>query len=309
MKRIVVFLMTALLCCALMACSSQEETAGDQNDQKTRTIVYQDREYTIPADVDRIVGATPSVTEIIAGLGAADKLVAIDNYSTDVEGVEEGLPTFDTMSPDIELLMSLDPQILIASTNSQLNDDDPYKTLTEQGVTVIYMDNSVSLEGIMDDILFLGDIVNQKEAAQTMVNEMQASIDEIAAIGETITDRKTVYFELAPAPSISTFGTGNFLNEIIELCGAENVFGDEEGWLSPNAEAIITKAPDVIITNVDYMDDQVNEIKAREGWDSIPAVVNDEVYLVEANASSRPTQNVVKAMEKIAEAIYPEYYH
>ena len=309
MKKLLMSIVTVILCCLLMACSSDEETSENQANENQKVVVYNGQEYTIPTNATKIVGATPSATEIIAGLGAADKLVAVDNYSTDVDGIDKDLPTFDTMSPDIEILMSLDPQILIASSNSQLNDDDPYRTLVEQGVTVIYMDNSVSLEGIMDDIEFLGEVVNKEDTAQSMTENMQASIDKIAAIGETITDKKTVYFELAPAPNITTFGTGNFLNEIIELCGAENVFSDEEGWISPNAETIITKAPDVIITNVDYMDNQVDEIKGRDGWNTIPAVANGEVYLVEANASSRPTQNVVKAMNEIAKAIYPEYYN
>ncbi|MEE0775490.1 MAG: ABC transporter substrate-binding protein [Bacillota bacterium] len=308
MKKLITILLSAIFCLSLIACSADKNDTDEPSNATEKTVTYNGQDYTIPADATRIVGATPSVTEIIAGLGAADKLVAVDNYSTDVEGIDTALPTFDTMSPDIEMLMSLEPQILIASTNSQLNDDDPYKTLTEQGVTVIYMDNSVSLEGIMNDIKFLGEIVNKEDEAQSMADEMRKSIDEIADIGKTITDQKTVYFELAPSPNITTFGTGNFLNEILELCGAVNIFGDEEGWISPNAETIITKAPDVIITNVDYMDDQVNAIKAREGWSSIPAVANDEVYLVEANASSRPTQNVVKAMKEIAKAVYPEYY-
>lgn len=309
MKKLFVLVCTLFFVLALTACGN--ESTGD-NSGETRTVTQSNgTEYTIPVDVERIVGATPAVTEIIVGMGEGDKLVAIDNYSVDVEGIDPELPTFDTLAPDIEMLLGLNPQVLIASSTSQISDEDPYATLTEQGVTVIYLDNSVSLEGIMEDISFLGDIVGNTEKAAEMNTAIQEKRDEISAIGSTIptAEQKTVYFEIAPAPDICTFGTGNFLNEIITLVGAKNAFGEEEGWINPNEETIINKNPDVILTNVNYgEEDQVKAIKARAGWDNISAVANDAVYMIDANASSRPTQNIVKAMDEIAQAIYPELY-
>ena len=38
------------------------------------------------------------------------------------------------------------------------------------------------------------------------------------------------------------------------------------------------------------------------------AIKNNEVYLVDQNASSRPSQNVIKALEQMAKAVYPEHY-
>ncbi len=95
---------------------------------------------------------------------------------------------------------------------------------------------------------------------------------------------------------------------MIELVGGENIFKDQNGWISPSAESVIEKNPDVIITNVNYVPDAVKEIKNREGWENIAAVKNGQVYLVDANASSRPSQNVVKALQQMAEYINPDAY-
>lgn len=310
MKKILALVLAIVMTLSLSACGGNDSTASDNGE----TRIVKDRngtEYSIPTDVERIIGATPAVTEIIAGLGEADKLVAIDNYSTDVEGIDADLPTFDTMAPDIEMLIGLEPQVLIASSNSQVSDDDPYKTLTEQGVTVIYMDNSVSLDGIMQDITFIADIVGNSEKGTEMTTSIKDKMTEISDIAATIPDdqKKSVYFEISPAPDLCTFGTGNFLDEILTLVGAKNCFGDKEGWITPSEEAIIGQNPDVILTNVNYtQDDQVKFIKARSGWEGINAVKNGEVYMIDANASSRPTQNIVKAMDQIAQTIYPDLY-
>lgn len=307
MKKITLIFMTMILFCGLCACGT-DNTAKTDSEEKITVTDATGKSYDIPKNVTKIVGATPAATEIIAGLGEGEKLVAIDNYSIDIPDIPKDLPTFDTMAPDMEKLLALEPQVLIASTNSLLSDKDPFKTLKDHGVTVIYMDNSVSLEGIMKDVIFVSEIVGNPEKGKEMANSIQEKMDEIAAIGSTIEDKKSVYFEISPSPDITSFGTGNFLNEILSLVGATNIFGDKEGWLTPNAETIIAKNPDVILTNVNYMGDQISEIKIRDGWDSINAIKNNQVLMVDANATSRPTQNIVKAMDEIAKAIYPDMY-
>jgi iron complex transport system substrate-binding protein len=137
---------------------------------------------------------------------------------------------------------------------------------------------------------------------------MKDKITEIKKIGDTITDKKSVYLEISPFPDIWTSGGNTYLNEMIELVGATNIFSDKEGSFSPSAESIIQKNPDVIITNVDYIENPIQEIKERDGWDSINAVKNDEVYQIDSSFSSRPNHNIVKALEQIAKAIYPDKY-
>ena len=106
-----------------------------------------------------------------------------------------------------------------------------------------------------------------------------------------------------------SFGTGVFLNEMIELIGAENILAAQEGWLGVEEESVVQANPDVILTNVNYIDDPVQEIKDRSGWDVLTAVQNGAVYYIDNMASSLPDQNVIKALEQMAKAIYPEYYN
>ena len=58
---------------------------------------------------------------------------------------------------------------------------------------------------------------NAYENGQQIVDNMKSQIDEIAKKGESIQDKKKVYFEIAPAPNLYSFGNSTFLNEMIEL--------------------------------------------------------------------------------------------
>lgn len=299
MKKILALIMT-LSIFVLSGCSSQTDR------------MVTDREGTevnIPTKIEKIISTAPSNTEVLMALGLGDKLVAIDKYSTDIEGINTELPQIDFLNPDAETIIGLEPDIVIASGHNKTGSvEDPFKAISEAGIPVVYIPSSDSIDGIYKDIEFIADVVNERSKGKEIVDDMKAQVEEIKAIGDTITDKKSVYFEISPAPYLSSFGKSTFLNEMIEIIGAKNIFENEEGWISPTAEAIIDANPDVIITNAGYMENPTEEIKSRDAWENIDAIKNNEVYLVDQNASSRPSQNVIKALEQMAKAVYPEHY-
>lgn len=299
MKKILALIMT-LSIFVLSGCSSQTDR------------MVTDREGTeinIPTKIEKIISTAPSNTEVLMALGLGDKLVAIDKYSTDIEGINTELPQIDFSNPDAETIIGLEPDIVIASGHNKTGSvEDPFKAISESGIPVVYIPSSDSIDGIYKDIEFIANVVNERSKGKEIVDDMKAQVEEIKAIGDKITDKKSVYFEISPAPYLSSFGKSTFLNEMIEIIGAKNIFENEEGWVSPTAEAIIDANSDVIITNAGYMENPTEEIKSRDAWENINAIKNNEVYLVDKNASSRPSQNVIKALEQMAKAVYPEHY-
>ena len=272
MKKILALIMT-LSIFVLSGCSSQTDR------------MVTDREGTevnIPTKIEKIISTAPSNTEVLMALGLGDKLVAIDKYSTDIEGINTELPQIDFLNPDAETIIGLEPDIVIASGHNKTGSvEDPFKAISEAGIPVVYIPSSDSIDGIYKDIEFIADVVNERSKGKEIVDDMKAQVEEIKAIGDTITDKKSVYFEISPAPYLSSFGKSTFL---------------------------IDANPDVIITNAGYMENPTEEIKSRDAWENINAIKNNEVYLVDQNASSRPSQNVIKALEQMAKAVYPEHY-
>ena len=297
-NRNLLILLSIILMFAVTGCNSSQPTVKDR----------EGNDIILPEKINRIISAIPSNTEILVALGLKDKIIAVDNYSKDVEGINPDVTFIDLMNPDAETIIELNPDIIIASEINKMGGRDPFSLLKESGITVVYVPISDSIQGIYDDIIFIGEITKTSEKATEIIENMKKEIENYRKIGETITEKKRVYFEISPAPDLFTFGKGSFLQEILEIVGADNVFADKGKGIAISSEAILEANPEVILTNVNYIDNPIEEIKSRDGWNSITAVATDQVHYIDANSSSRPSQNIVNAIKEIGHAIYPELY-
>ena len=262
----------------------------------------------MPETIDSIAVLAPSITETLVALGHGDQIVACDSSSASLSGLPADLLTLDLMQPDMEQLAALTPDVLFVSNMTLYDQESPYQQLIDLGVCVICVPTSDSIADIQSDLAFIASVFGEEEKGQAMIDEMQAELDRIGEIGKSITDKKKVYFEISAAPNLYSFGSGAFLNEMLELIGAENILAEEQGWLPVDSETVVAANPDVILTNVNYVEDPVSEILGRSGWENITAVSTGQVYYIDNLASSLPNQNIVKALDQMAQAIYPEYY-
>lgn len=327
-RRISLFVFCALLL-ALCACGGEPVSSRPPQGIGTPPAVSQDRSPTgsteeppvlpavdpsgaaiaIPENIDSIVVLAPSIAETVVALGLGDKIVGYDLQSMGIAGLPDDVPTFDTVTPDVEQLVALAPDVLLVSSLSLYDQEAPYQPLIDAGVCVICIPTSESIEGVKSDISFLAAALNANEAGQKLLDKLDTELDELAAVAASIPaeGRKSVYFEISPAPYLYSTGSGTYLNEMIEWIGGINVLANHSSWISVEGEAIVAANPDVIFTNVNYMDDAVGEILARDGWAGVSAVVNEDVYYIDNMASSLPNQNIVVAMRQMLEALYPDY--
>lgn len=311
-KLILTFLL--LISLLLSACTTTSPSTQPQSEASAETPVKIElpatdpagNDIVVPGKIEKIVSLAPSITEILIEMGYADKLVAVDLQSKNIENLPEGLEYFELMSPDPERLAAMKPDIIYASTISIGNGSDVLSPLKELGISVVYIPSSDSIDGIYEDIEFIAATLQNQIEGDRIVAEMRERIEEIRSLSETITDKKTVYFEISAAPYMYSFGKGVFLDEMIEIIGAENLLADQEGWISVSEELILSKNPQVILTNVNYIENSVEEIKTRAGWDSVEAVKNGEIYYIDNMSSSLPNHNIVKALEEMLRAVYPE---
>ncbi|MGI5976370.1 MAG: ABC transporter substrate-binding protein [Candidatus Limivicinus sp.] len=262
----------------------------------------------IPDEIDSIISLSPAAAEVIIELGCGDKIIACDTNSTGLKGMPEGIPAFDLMQPDMEMLSSLKPDVLVVSNLTLYDEKSPYRQLTDMGVCVLNIPSANSIAEIISQIQFIGDAMGKSDEGRVIADNMQAQLDSIAEKAKTITDKKTVYFEIGAAPSMYSFGSNVFLNEMIELIGAENILADQEGWLPVEGETVAAANPDVILTNVNYIEDSVGEILSRSGWEGMKAIENKDVYYIDNMASSLGNQNIITALQEMAEAVYPDIY-
>lgn len=258
-----------------------------------------------PRGAKRVIAAAPAITEIITALGAGERLCAIDRYSRNIEGVPAGLPVLDLFSPDAEAVLACNPDLIISGARSGEN---PFNILKSAGIRIVEIESDASIAGIYADIAATAELLGVTANGKALIEKTRAEIEAVSEKGRSVKVRKKVYFEISPAPEQGTLGSGTYLNEMIEIIGAENIFSDQKGIVFAGAEEIIRRNPDVILTNVNYVKDPCEEIKKRAGFDHINAVINNAVFAIDADSSSRPSHRVVLALRETARAVYPEYY-
>lgn len=276
-----------------------------------KTVTMKDRsgeEFTAPKKIERIISTAPSNTEILVGLGLGDKIVAIDKYSADIKGLNKEVEKIDFRNPNAEAIIGLKPDIVIASTHNKEGEEDPFKLIKEAGIPVVYVPTSGGFDGIYEDINFLAKLTGTESKGTEIIDGMKKEVSEIKEIAKNIKDKKTVYFEIGSSPNLFSFGNNTFLNSMIEIVGAKNIFADQKEWISPSPESVIKANPDVILTNETYLENPIKSIEDRAGFNTIKAVKDKAVYEINLNASSRPSQYSIIALKEIAKAIYPKEY-
>lgn len=264
----------------------------------------------VPQNGNTIVSLSPSITETLIDLGLGGSIIGFDLQSEGIEGLDPNAEKFDMVSPDLERLLSLSPDTVIVSEMSLYDAQDPFKPLSDAGIKVISVPTPQNIAEIRDYITSTAQALGVAEKGAELLSDFDSKLAEIGKIAEQIPEdeRKSVYFEISAAPEMYSFGTDTYLNEIVELTGAENILADTPGFMPVNDEAVTSADPDVILTNVAYIENPVGEILGRDGFKDVTAVKNNAVFQVNADYSSRPNENVTKAALEVAKAVYPDYY-
>jgi iron complex transport system substrate-binding protein len=219
----------------------------------------------------------------------------------------------DIMYPDAEVILGLNPDLIIAAElNRTADGEDPFKLIRETGIPVVYIPTSNSIEGIYEDIRFIASTLGAADRGEALVSRMREEIDRIAATGAKAAEKKSVYFEVSPFPYMVSFGAETYLHEMIEVIGAKNIFAGQKGWFSPSAEAVIEADPEVILTMVhdavNPAGDSIGEINSRPGFATIRAIQNNAIYYIDGDSVSRPSPRIIPALRQMSRAVYPELY-
>lgn len=322
-KRILSLLIAIFLLVSFTGCDLTEtlgnvaQTLADKlNESESSSVESKTTVYSIPTEdqagnaisipdtLTNIVSLSPSITQNLLDLGLGDRLVGLDNASASLSGVPADLTVLDAQNLDSSALQQLEAQVVFASAEVG---EDPFSQLKEAGICVAYLPESLSLNGVMEDILFLGACTKTDEKAEEIVFSMIGQMNEIKEIAKTVTTPRTVYIETSGP--FETVGSFTILNEMVELVGGRNVFNDQQGALTTNSEKVLSLNPDVILTFQAGAEDTdpAAEISAREGWEEISAVANGAIYAFSFDYTQLD-QTLTGYLLQIAQAIYPALY-
>ncbi|GHB94865.1 heme/hemin ABC transporter substrate-binding protein [Cerasicoccus arenae] len=231
----------------------------------------------------RIVTVGGAATEIVFALGAGDQVVAVDLSSTYPAEVHE-LPSVGyirNISP--EGVLSMRPDLVV--TTESLGPPAAKKMLKQMSVPIIWCPEPNTVEALETGLREVGAKLGESARAETIINEVKASIAETQATSENWAKRPTVVFFLAP-PSASgagrAGGKGTRSSELIHLAGGKNAVDDFENFQPMSIESLIQVNPDVIFVGVSdshgASPQSVEAMKKLPGLAGVTAVRTGAVY-------------------------------
>jgi iron complex transport system substrate-binding protein len=301
---------------------------GEQLTLKAYTIYEELMNVTIPMPVERIVVLNLACAESVRGIKARDMVVGVG--SSLVEGSNRDffpemidLPTVGKWSePDIEAIISLNPDIVIAD----LRTPDPEKLedkLEGTGITVVrmgftYPDYSSS------EIMALGYILDRKDDARELNSFAGKYLDlieeRVSSIAES--ERPRVYpIYYTSADLWKTGSNGSIVDMLCGLAGGENIAHDLTGgtggmYPTVDPEWVVGENPQIIFTwSSPGGYSPANDTAMRELWTKIvqapelsrvDAAKDERVHLMTTEITSRPRWFV--GLSYLAKWFYPEKF-
>lgn len=241
----------------------------------------------------RILSAAPSNTEIIYALGLEDQLVAttsLCDYPPEarekpgVGGWSKGI--------DYERIEEIDPDIALLSDALQ---EEQAAELEERGIETLHVSPG-TLDEAFRSILKIGRKFDREEEASALVAEMKQEIERIDLEG------KRIYCEEWTDPPMVS---GNWIPGMIESAGGRYFIEEGERSREFDLEKLKEFDPEYIFLNVCGAGENIesSEIEEREEWQSIEAVKNGDVYVIDDALLNRPGPRLVEGLKEIEERV------
>lgn len=292
----------------LTACGNKpsNDKTSSENTGNTYPIKITDsygEEVTINKRPEKIISLGPNTTEIVCALGAIDRLVGrtdFCDYPSDVSKIESIGTLYE---PNIEKIVSLQPDLVVASTHTK---EDNIKRLKELGIPVLSLYEKENFEGAYSLINKIGLAIDEKENAEKVVNDMKATVDGIKQKTANVTNKPKVYYMVDFGENGDfTAGGDTFINDIIEMAGGENIAKDITGW-QYSFEKIVEKNPDVIICPNNF--GTKDRMIVADNYKDLPAVKNNKVLELDDNLISREGPRLSQGLEEMAKLLHPELF-
>ncbi|WP_426350885.1 ABC transporter substrate-binding protein [Alloiococcus sp. CFN-8] len=255
---------------------------------------------TIEDEPKTIVTLAPNITEIVYALGLGDMVVGRNAYSDYPEEALEVEVIGDFYSINLERIVELDPDIVIASTHFE---EEMQAKFDDIGVQVITLYDSTSFDGVYTSIETLGRVFNVQDKASEVIDEIK---NQVADVEEKVKneEKPSVYYVVGYGQEGDYTATGDtFIHEMLTMAGGENIAKDVAGW-TYSKETLMEKDPDIVIVKKDFYDDFI----ASEGYKELSAVKNNKVYTIDNNLLDRPGPRSGLGVIEIAKILHPELF-
>lgn len=291
----------------------------------------------------RIATLLPSATEIVCALGFGDQLVGVShscNYPPAVKRlprltsthvpyrgdsqtidnyVREHLAGHEALYHlDLDALAEARPDIVVSQALCDVcavatgDVDNAICSLPGSPMLIDLTPNT--LDDVFDDIARVGDVLDARLAAKSLVGELKARRDRVGERTAMIPaeDRPRVAFLEWLIPP---FNGGHWNPELVKTAGGKELLGSHaQPSFTLDWAHVVERQPEVVFIAccgfvIDRAMQDVEIVSKLDGWNELPAVQNDRVYVADGNAYfASPGPRLVDGLEIMAHALHPNVH-
>lgn len=230
----------------------------------------------------RIVCLSTEAVETLYLLGAEDSIAGISGFTVRPARARKEKPRVSGFSSaKTERILAVEPDLVVAFSDLQA---DIARDLVRAGVEV-HVFNQRDVEGILRMIGSLAALAGKTEAGARIIADLRARLDSARLRARELPRRPRVYFEEWNAPLISGI---RWVSELIEAAGAVDCFAGESRHPSARERVIadpaevVRRAPDIIVGSWCGKKFRPDQVRARPGWEEVPAVRDGELHEIKS---------------------------
>jgi iron complex transport system substrate-binding protein len=239
-----------------------------------------------PAWPTRVVCLTEETTETLYRLGAGDRVVGVSGFTVRPPEARRKPRVSSFLDADFEKILALKPDLVLGFSDLQA---DLGRELCRRGVPV-YLFNQRSLSEILQTVRVIGALVGLSQEADALALQLRANLERLADQASTLRRRPRMFFEEWHEPLISGI---RWCSELIELVGGQDVCvesrasqGAQGRIFSP--EEVARRDPEGVVASWCGRKAKPEKIRARPGWSTVRAVLDDQLYEVKSPLILQP---------------------
>ncbi len=237
---------------------------------------------------ERIVCLTEETTEILYLLGEEERIAGISGFTVRPPRARKEKPKVSAFtSAKIDKILALAPDLVLGFSDLQA---DIAAELIRGGVPV-HVFNQRSVDEILTMIAMLGGMIGEPAKAAALINELQANLHAAREAATRLPRRPRVYFEEWDEPQISAI---RWVSELLACAGGDDCFPElareplGKNRIIADPLEVVRRAPDIIIGSWCGKKFRPERVAARDGWDGVPAVRDDEIHEVKSALILQP---------------------
>jgi len=252
----------------------------------------------------RIVSLAPNLTEILFALGLDEKIVAVSSDSDYPPAAVNKNKVGTFWQPSTEAVIASQPNLVIMLQNEQQKPVGD--TLNRFGYQVLSLKID-KIEELLSAIQKIGTATGSEQYADELVENIRTQLDNLKSkLGSTHTVRVLWVVQTEP---LRVAGRNTFINEIIELAGGENAVGPTiSKYPQIGDEKLLVCRAEVIIQSSMGPNIEQQQRAAEAFWSrqvNLPAVRNNNIYVVDSDLVLRLGPRLPQAADMIARRLHP----